>query len=690
MLNIAICIIAIPFVALVVHTFLSARMPRRGDWFATGAVFLSLGLACWLFVRMLFSPTPIYINFHIDWLNLGTRIIPAGILLDHLTIVMLVVVTLVSALVYLFSIGYMHGDVRYGRYFSYLLLFTTSMLGLVLANNLLVLYIFWELVGLSSYLLIGHWFERDTAAKAALKAFIVTRIGDIGMLFGILLIYFHLGTFDYEAIFQAVANGTLAGKIRVLAGLGIFLGAMGKSAQFPLHVWLPDAMEGPTPISALIHAATMVAAGVYLVGRMFLIFDPTVLLIIAYLGCFTALFAATIAVVMDDMKKVLAYSTISQLGYMMLGLGVGSYVAGLFHLTTHASFKALLFLGSGSVIHALGTQSMREMGGLRKKMPVTTVTFLIGTLAIAGCPFFAGFYSKDAIIGSALAFGMHHPQHLALFLVSVFTAGLTAFYMFRLFFKTFTGIPRDQEKFHHAHESPLVMTIPLVVLAFLSIVSGYGGWFQKYNPAPELSTYEAQQVAEHASHVQSAASSSFAANSLVPAATAVVEHGAEEIADEEELEHRAHLGAMVASTLFGALGFFLAYLMFFKRRLSSAAIIQRFRAVYTVLLNKYYIDDFFHAVLVRTLHAVVWLVGVFDKYVIDGLVNFSGLATRFTSWLIGKFDNIAVDGAVNGTAWTTGILGEILSLSQTGRIRNYLLFIVLGIVTLVTVFVFIK
>jgi len=363
MLNIAICIIAIPFVALVVHMFLSARMPRRGDWFATGAVFLSLGLACWLFVQMLFSPTPIYINFNINWLNLGSRIIPAGILIDHLTIVMLVVVTLVSALVYLFSIGYMHGDVRYGRYFSYLLLFTTSMLGLVLANNLLVLYIFWELVGLSSYLLIGHWFERETAAKAALKAFIVTRIGDVGMFFGILLIYFHLGTFDYEAIFQAVASGTLAGKIRILAGLGIFLGAMGKSAQFPLHVWLPDAMEGPTPISALIHAATMVAAGVYLVGRMFLIFDPTVLLIIAYIGCFTALFAATIAVVMDDMKKVLAYSTISQLGYMMLGLGVGSYVAGLFHLTTHASFKALLFLAAGSVIIGMHhEQDMRKMG----------------------------------------------------------------------------------------------------------------------------------------------------------------------------------------------------------------------------------------------------------------------------------------------------------------------------------------
>jgi NADH-quinone oxidoreductase subunit L len=690
MLNIAICIIAIPFVALVVHTLLSARLPRRGDWFATGAVFVSLGLAFWLFIRMFLSPTAIYINFRIDWLNLGTRVIPAGILLDHLTIVMLVVVTLVSALVYLFSIGYMHGDVRYGRYFSYLLLFTTSMLGLVLANNLLVLYIFWELVGLSSYLLIGHWFERDAAAKAALKAFITTRIGDVGMFFAILLIYFHLGTFDYEAVFQAVATGTLAGKIRMLAGLGIFFGAMGKSAQFPLHVWLPDAMEGPTPISALIHAATMVAAGVYLVGRLFLIFDPTVLLIIAYVGCFTAVIGATMAVVMDDMKKVLAYSTISQLGYMMLGLGVGSYVAGLFHLTTHASFKALLFLGSGSVIHALGTQSMREMGGLRRKMPVTTVTFLIGTLAISGCPFFAGFYSKDAIIGSALAFGLHHPQHLVLFVLSVLTAGLTAFYMFRLFFKTFAGAPRDQEKFHHAHESPLVMTIPLVILAFFSMVSGYGGWFQKYNPLPEISTYRTQVAAEQARHALSVPSSSLETNGHTAAVKPLAEHEREGMAEEKELEHRAHLGAMVGSTVLGALGVLLAYLMFYKRRLSSAALIKRFRPIYTMLSNKYYMDDFYHAVLVRTLHAVVWVIGAFDKYVIDGLVNFSGLATRFASWCIGVFDNIAVDGAVNRTAWTTGFLGEILSFTQTGRIRNYLLFIVLGIVTLVTVFVFIK
>ncbi|MCD6386530.1 NADH-quinone oxidoreductase subunit L, partial [Candidatus Sumerlaeota bacterium] len=410
--KLALLVLLIPGATLVVHTVLGLMLPRKGDWLATTAVFASLGIASYLFARMLITGAHYNLPFEVPWLNLGNRVIPAGILVDNLTIVMLGVVTLISALVHLYSIGYMHGDVRYCRYYTHLLLFTTSMLGLVLSNNLINLYMCWELVGLSSYLLIGHWFEKRSAYNAAIKAFIVTRIGDVGMFIAILIIFFKTGSLRYVDVFHAVAVGKISGTLLTLVGLGLFFGAMGKSAQFPLHVWLPDAMEGPTPISALIHAATMVAAGVYLVARLFPVFSPEALLVIAYIGGFTAFFAATIALVQDDIKRVLAYSTVSQLGYMMLGLGVGSFVAGMFHLTTHATFKALLFLGSGSVIHAVHTNSMREMGGLAKKMPITTVTFFIAILAIIGFPGFSGFYSKDLIISSAIEFVFQHPAHI--------------------------------------------------------------------------------------------------------------------------------------------------------------------------------------------------------------------------------------------------------------------------------------
>jgi NADH-quinone oxidoreductase subunit L len=663
-IRIALVVIALPFCALVVHTFLGSRMPRKGDWFATGCVFVSLGLSGYLFLKMFSSGTHFHLNWSIPWLILGNAKVSAGVLVDNLTIVMLVIVTLVSAVVHLFSIGYMHDDRKYCRYFTYLLLFTTSMLGLVLTNNLLTLYIFWELVGLSSYLLIGHWFERPSAAHAALKAFITTRLGDIGMFLAILIIYLKIGSLNYEDVFHAVATGALAGKIQVIVGLGVFLGAMGKSAQFPFHVWLPDAMEGPTPISALIHAATMVAAGVYLVGRLFLLFNPVTLLIIAYVGCFTALFAATIALVMDDIKKVLAYSTVSQLGYMMLGLGVGGYVAGLFHLTTHAAFKALLFLASGSVIHALHTQSMREMGGLRKKMPITAVTCLIGVLAISGVPLFAGFYSKDAIIASALAFGLEHSRHIILFVASALTAGITAFYMFRLYFKTFTGAPRDHEKFHHAHESPWVMTVPLIILAFFSIVAGYSGWFERLNPKPTLAAYAS------------------------PRETINLDAASE--SEHSSVAHHAHNLAMASSVGFAGVGILLSYLMFYRRKLRSAWLINTFKPIYTLLWNKYYIDEFYHAVLIKPLLALVRFFGAFDLYVIDGLVNFSALATRIWAFFIGDFDNQVIDGAVNGTAHATGFMGNALSFVQTGKIRNYVLFLCLSAVILISVFVFIK
>ena len=430
-------------------------------------------------------------RYHVvfPWITVGDRaLLNTGILIDNVTAVMLLVVTIVSTLVHLFSIGYMHGDPKYNRFFAYLSIFSFSMLGLVLAESFLFIYIFWELVGLSSYLLIGFWFEKKSASDAGKKAFIVNRVGDFGFLIGILIIYATCGVLGYDQVFLAIGEGKLSGTLLTLAGIGVFCGAIGKSAQFPLHVWLPDAMEGPTPVSALIHAATMVAAGVYLVGRVYPMFTPDAFLFIACFGLITLFLTATIALAQNDIKKVLAYSTCSQLGYMIMGLGVGGYTAGLAHLTTHAAFKACLFLGSGSVIHAVHSQDIQEMGGLRKKMPITFVTFLIATLAIAGVPGFSGFYSKDMILGAALEFGMKsgNPLHMIFFIGALFTAGLTAFYMFRLVILTFFGAPKDHHKFDHAHESPPSMWVPLVVLAGLSFSFWYSRVVRDAGPEAEV------------------------------------------------------------------------------------------------------------------------------------------------------------------------------------------------------------
>jgi len=476
----ALSIFLIPLITFGVMALFHNRIPRHGDWLATGALGVCLALACGVAVQAWFSPSVLLANWNFEWLpmTMGSAL-QGGLMVDRLTAAMLVVVTLVSFLVHLFSTKYMEGDIRFGRYYCGLLLFTTSMLGLVLANNMLFLFVAWELVGLSSYLLIGHWYEKKSASDAAIKAFITTRVGDVGMFIGLMICYWKVGSLQYADIFAAVANGTLSGNWQTIAGLGIFLGAMGKSAQFPLHVWLPDAMEGPTPVSALIHAATMVAAGVYLVGRVLPIFDERTLLFIAYTGGITAIFSATIALVKDDIKKVLAYSTVSQLGYMIMALGVGGYVSGLFHLTTHAFFKAGLFLGSGAVIHAMHhEQSLSKYGGLAKKMPITAVCYLLATLALCGVPPFSGFWSKDQILGDALGFAMVTGKHWFLPVAGFTTAFLTAFYMFRQYFLTFTGKPRASHAYDHAHEVKWQMWLPLAVLGSLALVSGgLGGWF---------------------------------------------------------------------------------------------------------------------------------------------------------------------------------------------------------------------
>jgi NADH-quinone oxidoreductase subunit L len=469
----------LPLLSFFINIAVGKRLPRKGDWVSLATIATCLAMSIGIFYEVFRAYDPNF-KYHVvlPWMSVGDRaVFNTGILIDNLTAVMLLVVTGVSALVHLFSVGYMHGDPRYSRFFAYLSIFSFSMLGLILADSFFFIYIFWELVGLSSYLLIGFWFEKKSAADACKKAFVVNRVGDFGFLIGILIIYSTCGVLGYDDVFLAIGEGKLSGTLLTLAGIGVFAGAIGKSAQFPLHVWLPDAMEGPTPVSALIHAATMVAAGVYLVGRVYPIFTPDAFLVIAYIGLITLFISATIALTQNDIKKVLAYSTISQLGFMIMGLGVGGFTAGLAHLTTHAAFKACLFLGSGSVIHAVHSQDIQEMGALRKKMPITFVTFLIATLAIAGVPFFSGFYSKDMILGAALEFGMRNPQHMVLFLGAIFTAGLTAFYMFRVVILTFFGAPKDHHKFDHAHESPPSMWVPLVILAGLSFSFWYSGWF---------------------------------------------------------------------------------------------------------------------------------------------------------------------------------------------------------------------
>lgn len=460
-------ILFLPLVAAGIITLFTLKNEKVSATLSVGAIVVGFLATVLCFRAFRFAPQ----EFTINWLDLGALQVDFGLRLDPLSLMMLLIVTGVGSLIHIYSIGYMKGDPAFSRFFACLSLFTFSMLGIVLSNNFLQMFIFWELVGVSSYLLIGFWFEKASAADACKKAFLTNRLGDFGFILGILILWVTLhGTLNFELIKHYVQdNPAILGGAATLAGLLIFCGAVGKSAQFPLHVWLPDAMEGPTPVSALIHAATMVAAGVYMLCRVFFIFTPDALTVISWIGGFTALLAALIAVQQNDIKRILAYSTLSQLGYMVMGVGLHSPEAGMFHLTTHAFFKALLFLGAGSVIHAMHhEQDIWKMGALAKKMPVTFRTFMIGTLALAGFPGLSGFYSKDAILAAA------HHHSLPLFIVAVGVSALTTFYMFRLVFVTFYGSAKSHDV-DHAHESPGVMIWPLIILAVPSVIGGVIG-----------------------------------------------------------------------------------------------------------------------------------------------------------------------------------------------------------------------
>jgi NAD(P)H-quinone oxidoreductase subunit 5 len=614
----------------------------------------------------------------VEWASAGNFHLTMGYTIDHLTSLMLVIVTTVAVLVMIYTDGYMAHDPSYVRFYAYLSLFGSSMLGLVVSPNLVQVYIFWELVGMCSYLLVGFWYDRKAAADACQKAFVTNRVGDFGLLLGILGLFWATGSFDFmimgDRLSTLVETGSISNFLAIVLAILVFLGPVAKSAQFPLHVWLPDAMEGPTPISALIHAATMVAAGVFLIARMYPVFEnvPAAMNVIAYTGAFTAFLGATIAITQNDIKKGLAYSTISQLGYMIMAMGVGAYSAGLFHLMTHAYFKAMLFLGSGSVIHGMEevvghdpvlAQDMRLMGGLRKYMPVTSFTFLIGCLAIAGIPPFAGFWSKDEILGAAFA------ANPFLWFIGWITAGITAFYMFRMYFSTFEGKFRgNDEKIktqlknaavalagksgtveltpnfgpgamkkgeleahghsHSPHESPWTMSLPLVVLAIPSMLIGlvgtpYANYFEQFIFPPNETLAEVMEKA----------------------------------AEFDPHEFYIMAGSSVAVSV---IGITLAVLMYLARKIDPSAIAKSIQPLYDLSLNKWYFDDIYHRVFVLGLRRVARQVMEVDFRVVDGAVNLTGFFTL--------------------------VSGEGLKYLENGRVQFYALIVFGAVLGLVIVF----
>ena len=653
--------------------------------------------------------------------------------IDSLTLVMFTMVTFIATCIHVFAMGYMseelteelvdhsahlsnghhvHRPGRYYRFFAFLSLFCFSMLGLVLAGNIFQVFIFWELVGICSYLLIGFYTERKAACNAANKAFVMNRVGDFGFLIGLMVLWTFFGTFRFgetlndkgevvqAGLFQmlprdetgnvlrdaesgdvkigvvtaAVEPGgtrTIPYSLLVVAGLGVFAGCVGKSAQFPLQTWLPDAMEGPTPVSALVHSATMVAAGVYLVGRFYPMFVQEVLLTIAYVGCITLFMAATIAIVATDIKKVLAYSTISQLGYMMLGLGVFGWGAGLFHLITHAFFKSLMFLCSGSVIYGCHhEQEMPKMGGLWRKMPITAFTMLVGVIAISGLAVpglislssvfaFSGFFSKDAVVATSLAFVKGNPSHFLLFIVPLVTAGITAFYMFRLWFYTFAGKPRDQHIYDHCHESPWIMTGPLLALSFFAAFCAIGG---EEGPLYRLIT------GDQPAHVAHGIAAPLGSGQLtLPGHEAI---------------HAVHGTAGTLALIAAASGTFIAWLLYGTTLVNVAEIKRQLSGLHGFLANKWHFDELYDGLFMKPSHVVgsccVWI----DKTIFDGIIHASAEVMIFISKWDKLFDEAVVDGFVNLLGDSTFAVGRSLRVIQTGRLRQYVMFIVVGVVAL--------
>jgi len=628
-----------PLIGFLLNGLLLGRLPRPLiSFIGCASVGLSLVVSVLLFFDLKGMPPEVRLieQTLFNWIPAGSLHVNIGYLLDPLSAVMILVVSGVGFLIHVYSVGYMHRDPGYGRYFSYLNLFTFAMLTLVLADNFVLMFVGWEGVGLCSYLLIGFWFERKSASDAGKKAFIVNRIGDFGFLIGMFIIFWQVGSLEFRTVMETAPTVFFAGGALITtACILLFVGAIGKSAQIPLYVWLPDAMEGPTPVSALIHAATMVTAGVYMIARTNVLYmmAPNALLVVAIVGAVTAIYSATIGLAQNDIKRVLAYSTVSQLGYMFLACGVAAFSAGIFHLMTHAYFKALLFLGSGAVIHAMSDeQDMRKMGGLRKYLPVTYWTFLLATLAISGIPGFSGFFSKDEILWKSFSSQFGHP---IFWVIGFVTAGLTAFYMFRLFYMTFHGQERmDEHTKAHLHEAPKSMTVPLVVLAVLAVI---GGWVGIPNVLGFTNHFERWM------------------EPVMSQGT----HGAESHALAAAGGHAgAEIALMVASVALVLIAIFLARMFYNKRPELATNFREKLSGIHRLLLNKYYVDEIYGAILVRpVVYLSLFLWKIVDVVFIDGLIN--GLATAYSD------------------------VSQYFRGVQTGRVRSYATLFVVGVVVLV-------
>jgi len=608
---------------------------------ASGAVLLSAILSTYYFVQLLsLEPSQRQIIQELFvWIPSGEFTVSFELMFDTLSSVMSLVITWIGFLIHIYSLGYMHHDKGFAKYFTYLNIFVFFMLILVLGNNFPLMFVGWEGVGLASFLLIGFWYQDTEKAYAGRKAFVVNRIGDFGFILGIFLIFFIFGSVNYQEVFGKALDpgfmGTVSGVTITAIGLLLFVGAVGKSAQFPLYVWLPDAMAGPTPVSALIHAATMVTAGAYMMARcnVFYSQSPTVQMIVVSIAAFTAILAASIALTQNDIKKVLAYSTVSQLGYMFMAIGAGAYVAGLFHLVTHAFFKALLFLGSGSVIHAMSDeQDIRKMGGLRKKIPITAITFLIGTLAIAGVPFLSGFFSKDEILAS-----LYHRGYTIHWIIALITVVLTALYMLRLYLLTFEGKSRVSDTIkRHIHESPYSMTIPLMVLAVLSILGGYIG------------------IPDFMGKVVGLSDTNLFEHYLAPAIL---------LDSAKDAGHHlfGHWDLAAISVGGAALGIIIAFYLYYIKPSAADKLAKDIEPVYEGSLNKWYVDELYDYIFVQP---------------------FSYLCNAAAS-----FDQKVIDGAVNGVASVIKDTALTLQTAQTGVIRSYATLMAIGAAVILTIIV---
>lgn len=711
-------IVLCPFIAFVINAFLGRKMPRQGDWISILGILGSFLYSARIFKDFVFGKyaADYYVHKTFNWIDLGWAgnagfKIDLGIYIDNMTAVMLLMVSGVATLIHLFSTFYMKGDAKYGKFFIFLSLFTTAMLGLVLADNLLLIFIFWEIMGFCSYSLIGFYHEKEEAGNASIKAFMTTRVGDVCFLLGILALWAVVGSVEIPEIYKVISTGSLGTldlslfsvSTATFAACMIFLGTIGKSAQFPLQVWLPDAMMGPTPCSALIHAATMVAAGVYLSLRMFPLMElGGITPFIATIGAITAFGAATIALVQTDIKAVLAYSTISQLGYMVLGIGVGSYNAAFMHLITHAVFKACLFLSAGSVIHSLHdhhthghVQEMPRMGGLRKKMPFTFLAMACCTLAIAGVPLFSGFVSKDRILGDALLWGMHHGGAYYIVPVLGFVAAfLTAFYMCRMMFLTFFGQPRDQELYDHCHKEGLSINrnVPLLLLSVFTLGVWYSGsltgqglakiaskdgkyeWFQTLITEPVPSKFNSYNKVPLLGADQSD-NRSFQKTHYDP------KHGLSDA--EYNHVHHVHVMGAVASVFIAFFGILFAYLMYLRKTFRPDWWAQTFSRWYAALKERYYFDHFYIDILIKKVLLVFNRVlaffdlGIYDRIAIDGWQHVSRWFYKSSRWV----DEVIVDSVgVDGTGMSVRLFNVILRSLHSGKIQFYffVILVVLG------------